>query len=88
MALRSAWLGLRSGDGSGAPVTGLSRDSLSQRVMCSRSYEWPSAQLTGSRMSSRPIGQQKDGGADASRSRAARLSESMRAVTSSWRAHG
>ena len=62
MALRSEWFGVTSRCSSYKFVLGLVPDWRSQRAMAARSYEWPSAAITGSFMRSCVIGQEKLGG--------------------------
>jgi len=63
MLMRSAWLGIRTLDGSTALVMGLVSCVASHSSSAERSNEWPSTVLTGSTMMSCVMGQMKDMGA-------------------------
>ena len=63
---RSVWLGARKLCTSASPVIGLVDLVASQRSIADRSYECPSAAITGSLMSSVVIGQTKSCGGSAS----------------------
>ena len=63
---RSVWLGVRYGCSSASPVSGLVDLVANQRSIADRSYECPSAAITGSLITSVVIGQTKSCGASAS----------------------
>ena len=65
MALRRAWLRVRCLCCSRWPVRGERDEDCNHLAMASCSYEWPSAAVTGSDMTSRVRGQTNEGGTSA-----------------------